>query len=260
MQVSADDIILLVVIGTLIFLVAGLFVVIYVFTYNEKKRKHLEEKSLLQQHYSQVLLQAQLEIKEQTLQHIGFELHDNLGQVASLVKIHLTTLRFDDPVNARRKVEDALELTRQLIMDLKSLSLSLNTNRVAQVGIVTALQNEVERLNKTGRFQASLVQEGAIPPFDDNTTVILFRMMQEAVNNAIKHSQAKSIVISLHATENLFRLACTDDGQGFDIHESKDEKSSGLMNLRSRAKLINAELHILSSPMNGTTISIELAR
>nr|HPM32345.1 histidine kinase [Chryseolinea sp.] len=256
--IQADNIIILVVSITLIFLIAGLFLVIYVNVYNEKKGSYLEEKKILKQQFERAFLQSQLEIKEQTLQHIAYELHDNLGQVASLIKINLCTLQLNDPAKAGQKIEDTKELVRQLIMDLKTLSVSLNSDRVAQLGIVNGLENEVERLNKTGQFTATLKQGGSIPMLDANTTIILFRMAQEILNNIVKHSGAKRIDITLQASENLFTLVCRDDGVGFDREEKIGNGGSGLLNLQNRAKLIHAHLTIRSSHENGTTVSIEL--
>jgi two-component system, NarL family, sensor kinase len=226
--------------------------------YQKNNYRHRLEKQQLQSQFSQTLLQSQLEIKEQTLQHIGYELHDNLGQVASLIKINLNTLQLDNPEKAGQKIEDTKELVRQLIMDLKSLSVSLNSERVSQVGIDKGLENEVERLNKTGQFEIVMQQEGTIPLLDASTTIILYRMSQEIINNIIKHSGAKRIVVSLKATAKLLILAFSDDGVGFDKEEKIRSGGSGLMNLQSRAKLINAQLIIESSPGSGTVISIEL--
>jgi signal transduction histidine kinase len=258
MQIQADDIITLVVSITLIFLIGGLFLVIYVNLYNEKKRRHAEEKELLAQQFSQTLLETQLEIKEQTLQHIAYELHDNLGQMASLIKINLNTLQLDDTVKTKQKIEDTKDLVRQLIADLKSLSLNLNSDRIAQLGIIKGLEDEVDRLNKTGQFEAVLHHSGSSPELNSNTTIILYRMVQEIINNIVKHSGAKRITISVEATGNLFTLVCIDDGAGFDAKETIKKGGSGLINLRSRAKLINAHLVIQSSTKNGTKISIEL--
>ncbi len=116
----------------------------------------------------------------------------------------------------------------------------------------------MERLNKTGQFEASLIQEGAIPELDNNTTIILYRMAQETINNMVKHSGAKHINISAGAIENLFTLAISDDGVGFNVQEKMNSgEGSGLINLQHRAKLINAELKIESAPGKGTTVTIQ---
>ena len=226
---------------------------------SEKQIRNRKEKERIQSQFAQTLLQTQLEIQEQTLQHIGYELHDNLGQVASLIKINLNTLNLNDTAKAAEKIETTKDLTRQLIADLKSLSVSLGADRIAKTGLAKALETEVERLNKTGQFTASLIQEGNIPAMDNDKAVILYRMAQEILNNMVKHSGATQITVLLNASENLFTLAFNDDGVGFDIEEKmKSSGGAGLLNLHNRARLINAQLILQSTPGNGSSATIEL--
>jgi signal transduction histidine kinase len=253
-----DDLVFSIILTSIIFLVLVSFIVSFILIYHRRKIRHVNEIAAIQYSYKQTLLQSQLEIKEQTLQHLAHELHDNLGQVASLVKINLTTLSLEDTNKASQKIEETKELVRQLITDLKSLSLSLNSDRVAHLGLVKGLENEVDRLNKIGLMQASLEQHGSSPNLDYNTTIILYRMMQEILNNTAKHSKAKRVVISLHQTENLFTLVCADDGVGFDWEEKMKSGGSGLINLQARAKLIHAQLHVQSAAGSGTKTSIAL--
>ena len=240
------------------FLLLGLFIILLSLLYSKKQTRNRKERERIQSQFAQTLLQSQLEIQEQTLQHISHELHDNLGQVASLIKINLNTIQLADTAKASEKIETTKDLTRQLIADLKSLSVSLGADRIAQTGLAKALETEVERLNKTGQFTASLTQEGNIPAIDNDKAVILYRMAQEILNNTVKHSGASQITVLLHASENLFTLAFSDDGIGFDIEEKKKSGGAGLQNLQNRARLINAQLTIRSTPGNGTSITIEL--
>ncbi len=251
-----EEVIFAILINGFVLILLVSFIVVFILYYQKRRHAHFNEMSSAKIKFQQTLLESQLEIKEQTLQHIARELHDNLGQVASLIKINLNTLQLDEP-KAIQKVEDTKELVRELISDLKSLTITLNSDRVSQLGIAKCLEMEVERLNKTGLFEASLDQQGAIPLIDANTTVILYRMVQEIINNSVKHSNAKQINISLVASENLLNLVCRDNGEGFDVDRIKSG-GSGLTNLQNRAKLIKAKLSIQSSPEAGTAFSIEL--
>jgi signal transduction histidine kinase len=257
-DLSVYDVGLVIVVGTIIVVLLSYFIILFVLTYKKKQREHISEVNKIQSEFSQTLLQSQLEIKEQTLQQIAYELHDNLGQIASLIKINLNTLQLDDLVKSTQKIEDTKELVRQLITDLKSLSLDLNSERAVQLGIVKGLETEVDRLNKTGQFDATLLQEGSTPELDANTTIILYRMSQEIINNIVKHSGAKVIGISLTVTEKLFTLAISDDGVGFDLEDKFKGGGSGLLNLQNRAKLIRATFSLQSSIGSGTKINIEL--
>ncbi len=254
---SKTELIVLFVAGIAICIVMFGYLIYFLFLYQKRKEKHFKETESLKLNFSQTLLQSQIEIQEQTLQHISRELHDNLGQVASLIKINLTTLKLDDREKALEKIEDTKELTRQLIGDIKSLSVSLSGDRVAQTGLVKALQTEAERLNKTGLFVVLFEHTGGIPTIENDTAIIVYRMAQEVLNNMVKHSEAKHINIKLTLTESLFTLAFSDDGKGFSM-EQMQQSGSGLANLQKRAGLINAILQVTSSPGNGSRTSIEL--
>jgi signal transduction histidine kinase len=175
-----------------------------------------------------------------------------------LIKINLFTLQLNDTDKALAKIEDTKDLTRQLIADIKSLSVSLGSDRLAQAGLAKAIETEVERLNKTGEFIATYQLQGLMPDIDADKALILYRMAQEVLNNMVKHSKAKHINILLQVNENVFILAFSDDGIGFNAEEKATASGAGLRNLQSRALLINAQLHIESLPGNGTTITIGL--
>ncbi len=246
------------VVGIIILLVAASFIVVLVVYSNKRMKRFLLDQQNMQILFSQTLLQSQIEIQEQTLQHISRELHDNLGQVASLIKINLTTIKINEPEKAAGKIEDTKELTRQLIADIKSLSVSLGSDRIYQLGLANALQTEVDRLNKTGEFIAEFKQVGNMPEIDNDKALILYRMSQEVLNNMVKHSQAKHIGILFQVVENRFILVFNDDGVGFNVEEKANAAGAGLRNLQSRALLINAQIHISSLPGNGTKTIIEL--
>ncbi len=256
-DLSIHDVAIVIIVGTIILILLSYFIIVFFFAYKKKYIEHTEELSKIKFEFSQTLLQSQIEIQEQTFQHISRELHDNLGQVASLIKINLTTLKLDHKEKALEKIEDTKELTRQLIGDIKSLSMSLSSDRVAQTGLVKALETEAERLNKTGLFSVIFEHTGGMPAIENDAAIILYRMAQEVLNNMVKHSEATHININLTLTESLFTLAFNDDGKGFDM-EQMQQKGSGLNNLQKRASLINARLQVTSSPGNGSLTTIEL--
>ncbi len=260
MLLQIQEIQLTVAIGSLIVIFFTVIIIVTITQYKQRAYKHLLEKEQLAAQFAQTLLESQLEIQEQTLQHIGRELHDNLGHIASIIKINLTTLTkdLDNTAKALDKIEATKDLTRQLIGDLKSLSVSLGADRIAKSGLAKALDTEVDRLNKTGQFTATITQEGNLPAIENDKVVILFRMAQEILNNMVKHSGARHITVGLNASENSFILAFSDDGVGFDTDEKKNSGGAGLLNLQHRAKLINAQLTMQSSPGNGSRVTIEL--
>lgn len=250
---------LLFILITLFFFLLLIFLIVITLAIRYRKRK--KENQELKVQFDQELLKSKLEIQEQTLQHISREIHDNLGQVASLIKINLNTLQLEDNSKAGDKIEYTRELVRQLITDLKLLSGTLNSDKVMKNGLTKALEFEVLRLNKTAAFESVFVQHDIVPPIEPDRAIILYRMSQEIINNSIKHSAAKHINIDVYYSGNKLTIKIADDGKGFNPAEKmKDEKNqgNGLDNLVSRAKLVNAEVQFESVFDKGTTVTITM--
>ncbi len=239
------------------FFLSLVFFIVIALAIRYRKRKKENEEMKVQ--FSEQLLKSQLEIQEQTLQHVSRELHDNIGQVASLIKINLNTVKLENPAAALTKIDNSKELLRQLITDLKLLSSGLNGDKINKTGLMKALQNETDKINKTGEFNASFIQHDSVPPVNDEKSIIIYRMVQEVLNNAIKHSEAKQITINVYYQKNAFILSISDDGKGFNVEEKLadiNDTGNGLLNLQKRAKVINAAVVFTSQPGKGTETTI----
>lgn len=244
------------ILGFLVLLLTVFFIVVLLAVRYRRKKRENEE---LRSQFSEQLLKSQLEMQEQTLQHVSRELHDNIGQIASLVKINLNTIRLDDPQKSAGKLENTKELIKQLMTDIKLLSTSLNGDKLAKVGLFNALQNEADKISKTGAFASSFTQHDNIPPVNDEKAIIVYRMVQEILNNAMKHSGATYINIDAYYRQNSFILSVSDDGKGFNVAEKladKKDTGNGLINLQERAKVIKATVQFESAPGKGTTTTI----
>ena len=212
--------------------------------------------------FSEQLLASKVEIQEQTLQHVSRELHDNLGQVASLIKINLNTVQLKNPEAAEEKLRNTKDLVKQLIMDLKQLSVSLSTDKINKIGLVQALKLEEDKLLKTGLFVTELTYPDNMPVIDAEKEIIIYRMVQEILNNTIKHSGATKISLAVQYTNGMLTLLISDDGKGFDVTKKLSEPGemgNGLLNLKGRAKVINATYGIDSVVGKGTISKISIA-
>jgi len=234
----------------LILFVAFVFI-LSIIKYRRKSLTHLNEKQLMKTQFEQELLQTQLEIQEQTLKTISEEIHDNVGQVLSLAKLNLNT--FDN--HPEKKLQDTKELISKAINDLRDLSRSMHGDRIAELGLQQSLADELQILENSGEFKTSLKVAGGNYKLLPQKEMVLFRIVQEALNNAIKYSRAKNISVSLHYETEKFSLYVTDDGIGFD---TGTRTGIGLKSMRNRAQLIGGNFSLQSAPGNGTTITIEL--
>ncbi len=231
----------------LMVVILAVFVLVLILYFNNKRLASIREKELLIKEYNQALLSAQLEVQEQTMKQISQEIHDNVGQILSLVNLNLKTLTPGDS----EKIETTTKLVNKAITDLRALSKSLNPDAILKIGLMQLIKNDLEQLQKTGQFTTSLEIEEE-PEIPTGKLVILYRMIQEVLNNIIKHSEATAVKVKIDS--DIISLA--DNGKGFNLSDTSN--GLGLMNLQQRAKLINAEVKLSSDIGKGTSVIFSL--
>jgi len=259
-----EEIYIVLAIGSILALVLIGFIFTILFLYQKRRHKQAQELARMKDQYEQEVLRSQLEIQEETFKMIGQELHDNIGQVLSVVKLSLAILPLDKEHEAYEQVLNARQILNKAAIDLSDLTKSLHTDRIAQIGLAEAIRFEMENVRKSGIMQTEYEIEGAEYDFDAQQSIFLFRMFQEMLNNVLKHSQAQTVRITLdYSNERQFVLTLADDGVGFDVEAKRNTPSSssgvGLKSIFNRAKLIGAELDMKSVPNQGTTATIQLS-
>ena len=211
--------------------------------------------------FQQELLRTQIEIQEQTLKTISEEIHDNVGQVLSLAKLNLNTFTTVTDERTRIKISDTKDLVAKAINDLRNLSRSLYGDKIAELGLPDAISNELRILENSGQYKTVLKITGESYKLDPQKQMVLFRIVQEAMNNSIKHAKAKNISVLLNYQPEMFTLTIEDDGAGFDMAALHSNQTGiGLKSMQNRAALIGAKFEIISSLGKGTKISIDLSK
>lgn len=221
--------------------------------YLRRKNRLLLEKERMSIQFEQTLLRSKLEIQEQTFNHISKEIHDNIGQVLSLARISVNSLQAPDQENRLERIDDLLE---KAITDLRNLSHSLDSEVIRSAGWFKAAERLLSDLEKTGQYTVALNAPPSLPPLGADKSIILFRMIQEIINNIIKHAQASSINLSAETRDKLLQIRIVDNGRGFDMEKAR--KGAGLQNLHSRSNMIGGQLQITSEPDNGTVVTIRI--
>ncbi|KIO78096.1 hypothetical protein TH53_05755 [Pedobacter lusitanus] len=258
MQISSKELILLIAIITFIFLIAPLFLIIYIFLYNKKKAKHLEEKESLKKTFELELLKSQIEVQEHILQTIAGDLHDNIGQLLSLTSMTLSSIKADHLRD--EKINTAAELTHRAIKELRQLSKKMNGQELIKKSLGHAIAYELDWLKKGLTYEIE---------FNDNTThsipahadkeLIMFRLFQEILSNILRHAQATLITITIDQTKDYLSLFVQDNGKGFTPEEKiKAADGLGLANLQKRTLMMNGNFVVKSSPGTGTGIHISI--
>ncbi len=217
----------------------------------------LKEQSVKNDH-AQAILQTQIEIQEQTLKTIAQEIHDNVGQVLSLAKLNLNTLDFETGASRQQKIDKSIELVSKAVSDLRDLSRSFHGEKIEELALADTLEHELKIISNTGLFSTSFTQSGNVYPLQNQVKIVIFRIVQESLSNAIKHSKGKHITVQMNYEPEEFTINVRDDGQGFNLATLDGSKTGiGLKNMQNRAKLINAFFSIESIEGQGTKTTIK---
>jgi signal transduction histidine kinase len=254
MQVSTEVIIKLIIVVTTFFVIMAFFVMAYVQLYNQRKKKDAEEKKIMKDNFQTQLLRSQIEVQETTISSLARELHDNVGQLLSTTNMLLGITE-----RKMTEVPDTYTVAQQTlgkaITELRSLSKSLDKEWLSQFDCIDNIRNEIARVNAANELQIHLEQTDKLPLSADKQ-IILFRIVQEAMQNSIKHADAKNIYISLGNTDNNIRVQVADDGKGMPQHNH--QPGMGLNNMTQRARLLGGHIAWDSNPGHGTTTTITL--
>lgn len=219
----------------------------------KRKNRLILEKEQMNVQFQQTLLHSKLAIQEETFNFIGKEIHDNIGQVLSLVRINLNTLSANPD---EQKIFLMDELMGKAITDLRNLSHSLDTDLIRNTGWIKASDRLLLALQKTRTCKVEFSAEENLPTLGNEKPIILFRMIQEIINNIIKHAGAKEIKFNAISKDNRIVITIEDNGKGFDMETVN--AGAGLLNLQSRAKIIDANLDIHTIPGSGTCVTISV--
>lgn len=263
MENQGQEIYFIIIIGGILALLLVGFIVTILFRYQRRQHQQEQELTRVKEQFQQEALRSQLEIQEETFKMLSQELHDNIGQSLSVVKLSLAILPVDKEHDAFEPIQNARQILNKAVLDLANLNKSLHTDRIASIGLIEAIRFEVESLRRSGLLEVEFDVSGYEQILDEQKTVLLFRMFQELLNNILKHSQATRIDIAADFTEdNKLILKLTDNGIGFDVNAKRNSVSSssgvGLKSIFNRAKLVGADLDMQSIIGQGTTVTIQL--
>jgi len=255
-----SEITIFIIIANIILLLFIAGIIIFVFQYRKRKLLHIKETEMLNEQHTREILATQLEIQQQTMQHIGREIHDSVGQKLTLASLYTQQLNYKNEYpGAKEQLSNISTIINESLAELRSLSKSLTDDKHQLQSLFLLLQNECERINGSGACQAAI--EGSNEPIDLQQTQknVLLRIVQEFMQNSLKHSGCRHIYLELKKEADNLILTADDDGNGFDIGEIESEKAgSGLRNMKRRADTIGAIFLLNSEPAKGTRLKLTL--
>jgi len=239
-----------------VLLIVCTLIILFFIVFQKRKNKLLLDKIKMQQEFEKAFAETNEEIQEQTLKYIGQELHDNIGQLLSVANMQLSILNSEVSEDIKERFTETKDTVKESLSEIRALSKSLNSDVIQNRGFQQSLQTEIDRLNRMKLIDTELVVVGDSSISGNNKdSIILFRILQEFISNTVKYSKAKHLKIDLNYQPDKLIIQAKDDGVGFDI--SSVETSSGLINMKSRAKLIEATYDLVSIPNEGVSLTIE---
>jgi signal transduction histidine kinase len=186
---------------------------------------------------------------------IARELHDDINQQLAILSIELDGLRFDQlPVHSAKRVSEAMETTQGISTSVRELSHRLHPSRLRLVGLVAALDN-LRRDLSPPHLPIAFCHRDVPAEIDENVALCVFRVAQEALRNAVKHSAAAHIWVDLTGGPSSVALTITDDGKGFDVN-GPPNAGLGLISMRERVESVGGVLEIDATPASGTSLKV----
>lgn len=203
------------------------------------------------------LAERMLQMEEMERRRISRELHDEAGQSMLCIRLQLEMIEGNlvpEAGELKGKLQETRDLTERTILEIRRLIAALSPAVLEQLGLGAALRQLVSRFSRVhpGRVKLALSRMGKVPK---KTEVIVYRLVQECMNNVGKHSQASHVNISLESADRVLRLNVEDDGVGFEVEEALSRRDSyGLAGLRERVALLGGKFYVESHPRgNGKT-------
>jgi signal transduction histidine kinase len=226
-----------------------------------KQQQVLQEEKIssLQQQQQVIALQSMVNGQETERRRIARDLHDSLGGLFSTVKMHFSSLQHEVvDLRGNTLYKKSYELVDDAAEELRKIAHNMMPEVLLKIGLIPALQDFCNNINAGKMLHISLQAYGMEKRLNASTEVMIYRIIQELVNNIIKHAGASEAIIQFNRNGNNLSITVEDNGRGFDTLKAEEKHSMGIQTVRSRVMYLNGQMSIESQNDVGTTIMIDL--
>jgi PAS domain S-box-containing protein len=202
-----------------------------------------------------------IEAQEQERSRIARELHDDINQRLALLSVEIQQVRKVSPITygeLRSRMDELGKRTSEISAVVQSLSHELHSSRLEYLGLVSAMKGFCKEFGDKHKVEIDFSNEGIPSGIPPEISLCLFRIMQEGLQNALKHSGVKFFEVELHGSPAEIRLTVRDSGVGYEPELAKDTPGLGLMSMRERVRLVKGTISITSKPQSGTEINVRV--
>ena len=244
-----------------IYIIAIAFLLSGIIVYQVYSRNKIKQAAKLQAaiiHQQNLAAKGIIEAEERERKRIAGDLHDGVGQLFSAVKLNLGVL-IDKYVIKQDDAEALSEKTMAMVdescVEVRSIAHQMMPNALIKSGLVSALRDFINKI-QSDRLKIQIETQGIDKPLESNIETVLYRVIQESVNNVIKHAQASLLDIFLLCDDKEITVTIEDNGKGFDMVNKKGFTGIGLKNMISRVEFLKGTVEVSSSPGKGTLVAI----
>lgn len=227
-----------------------------------RRDRRAAEGQLRRSHEQLRALTAYLQfVREEERTRIAREIHDELGQMVTNLKIELAWLSARLPKNRRLLQERAKQMLRQidaLAHTVRQIVTELRPGILDDFGLVAALEWQASEFQRRTGLRCTFVSDARTETWDNDVTTALFRIFQETLTNVLRHAQATRVDVHLWEDDGMLLLEVADNGRGITPEEITNTRSIGLLGMRERAALLGGEISFTGAPGRGTTVLIRL--
>ena len=223
--------------------------------FSHKKKQHLREVQSLQQQKEIQILQALMQGEEKERSRIAKDLHDGVAGMLAAVKMHFSSIPDGGHLHRAEGYEQGMKLLNEATQEIRKTSHNLMPEVLLQHGLDEALRRYCSNINNSITLQIQYDSWGEVARFKDSFELSVYRIVQELLNNIIKHSKATEAIVQLTQQNNLLSISIEDNGEGFSSTKNKD--GMGLRSLQGRVKSLNGKLEIESSEKSGVSAYLE---
>jgi len=250
--------------NTLNYIMIGSFLTLLLISflsYRTYKQKQLLQQQLIKQLQNEKLLLATESIlkgQEDERSRLAQDLHDGLGGMLSGVKLTLSAMKGNIilPEESARLFTKAFEQLDSSIGEMRRVAHNMMPEALVKLGLQQALQDYCDGINEAKRLKVSCEFHGLENRLDNSTEIIVYRIVQELLNNIIKHANAVNVLVQVIKKDTELDITVEDDGKGFNKEEALAKKGAGLKNIQSRVDYLKGEVDIKSIPGKGTSVHI----
>ncbi|MBC8151300.1 MAG: sensor histidine kinase [Bacteroidetes bacterium] len=257
---------MLITVGSIIVLILAMFITSFVSYYQRRQAEQQVAIGQMQAEYRRKLMEATFSGQEEERRRLAGDMHDDIGTMLSVTKIslnHLERRLTDDAGVSMGQMSMLVQKTRSMIDEtmgnVRRISRNLVPTTLDRFGLVAAFEELIERTSD-GNLQLSLECPDTLEKLTTSLELMLYRIAQELVNNAIKHARAQTVLIRIICADDQVRLSVIDDGQGFDLDRvmADRERGLGLRNIESRLSVLHGQIAFDVSPGRGSRIHVQV--